>query len=73
MMSFHCILVFDCRLLFFFWFYCVTTVTPSFYERSNNGYAIKPKKKNAKTTIKHQNAVEYIAGNSFSFISFKKK
>ena len=31
-----------------FWLYCVTTVTPflerTFYERSNSGYAIKPKK-----------------------------
>ena len=46
----------------------------SFYERGNSGYAIKPKKKkNSKTTNRHQNAVEYFAGKSFLFISFKKK
>ena len=47
----------------------------TFYERSNSGYAMKPKKKkkNSKTTNRHQNAVEYIAGKSFLFISFKKK
>ena len=37
----------------------------------NSGYAMKPK--NSKTTNRHQNAVEYIAGKSFLFISFKKK
>ena len=30
-------------------------------------------KKNSKTTNRHQNAVEYIAGKSFLFNSFKKK
>ena len=46
----------------------------TFYERSNSGYAMKPKKKkNSKTTNRHQNAVEYIAGKSFLFISFKNK
>ena len=39
------------------------------YERSNSGYAIKPKK-SLKTKNRHQNAVEYIAGKSFLFISF---
>ena len=43
----------------------------AFYERSNSGYAIKPKK-NSKTTNRHQNAVENTAGKSFLFISFKK-
>ena len=33
----------------------------------------KAKKKNSKTTNRHQNAVDYIAGKSFLFISFKKK
>ena len=41
-----------------------------FYERNNSGYAIKPKKT---VNDKHQNTVEYIAGRSFLFISFKKK
>ena len=31
------------------------------------------KPKNSKTTNRHQNAVEYIAGKSFLSISFKKK
>ena len=44
----------------------------SFYERSNSSYAIKPKKI-SKTTNRHQNAVEYIAGKCFLFISFNKK
>ena len=44
----------------------------SFYESSNSGYAIKPKKI-SKTTNSQQNALEYIAGKSFLFISFKKK
>ena len=30
-------------------------------------------KKNSKMTNRHQNAVEYIAGKSFLFISLKKK
>ena len=47
-------------------------VTTSFYERSNSGCAVKPKKI-SKTTSRHQNAVEYIAGKSLLFISFKKK
>ena len=37
-------------------FFGFIAVTPSFYERSNSGYAIKPK--NGKTTNRHQNAVE---------------
>ena len=44
------------------------------YEGSNNGYAIKPKKKkNSKTTSRHRNTVEYIAGKPFLFISLKEK
>jgi len=33
----------------------------------------KKNNKNNKTTNRHQNAMEYIAGKSFLFISFKKK
>ena len=40
--------------------------------KAPSGYTIKPKK-NSKTTNRHQNAVDYIAGKSFLFISFKKK
>ena len=39
----------------------------SFCERGNKV------QKNSKMTNRHQNAVEYIAGKSFLFISFKKK
>ena len=50
----------------FFGLYCV---------RSMKGVtALRNKaKKNRKTTNRHQNAVEYIAGKSFLFISFTKK
>ena len=41
------------------------------YEGSNSGSAIKPK--NSKTTSRHRNTVEYIAGKSFLFISLKEK
>ena len=40
--------------------------------KATSGYTIKPKK-NSKTTNRHQNAVDYIAGKSFLFFSFKKK
>ena len=48
-----------------FWPYCVTTVTPFhlFYERSNSGYAIKPK-----TPVKRQTDTK-IQGNTF-FLHF---
>ena len=46
--------------------------TKSSFERSNSDYAIKPKK-NCKTTCRHRNTVEYIAGKSFLFISLKEK
>ena len=55
--------------------YSITTVTPfiiSSYEGSNSGYAIKPKK-DSKTTSRHRNTVEYIAGKSFLFIPLKEK
>ena len=67
----RCLLV----VLQVFWLYCITTVhkTKSSYEGSNSGYTIKPKKKNSKTTTRHRNTVEYIAGKSFLFISLKEK
>ena len=62
--GFWCLFV----VLLVFWLYFVTTVTP-FIEQS--GYAMKPKI-TSKTTNRHQNAVEYIVGKTFLFISFKK-
>ena len=64
-------------VLLCFWLYCVTTVTP-FIERtlrSMKGVTVVTQKsqENSKTTNTHQNAVEYIAGKSFLFNSFKKK
>ena len=44
-----------------------------FYSFQRTKWLRNKAKKTSKTTNRHQNAVEYIAGKSFLFISFKKK
>ena len=51
---------------------CEYGVHTSFYERSNTGLRNKAKKP-VKRQTDRLNTVEYIAGKSFLFISFKKK
>ena len=54
------------------WLYCITTIT-SFIRRRESQWLCNKAKKNSKTTSRHQNTVEYIAGKSFLFISLKEK
>ena len=54
-----------------FLFHDLNKDSASSYEGSNSGHAIKPKK--SKTTSRHRNTLEYIAGKSFLFISLKEK
>ena len=74
---FYCVLVSACRFtVFFFWRYCLTTVTPFIRRcRVTKGVTVvvQQSQKNSKTTSRHRNTVEYIAGKSFLFISLKEK
>ena len=65
--AFWCMIV----VYWFFWLYCVTTVTP-FIERSDSGYAIKPKKTSKQHRgTQRQFSGKYLFGRRFEIYNFR--